>query len=476
MEEAVGTTQSTTAQLNVTIQDDGAPVALNVPNSLLTAVADTNSKVEKLVISVKGSAGTELYRWEIDKTNATAAEEAGAFNAAAEVKTDGTVTFNHSGDLPGNGIDFVTTGMTSIADTTAGAYMFYDANKVQVPGTTVTVDNGEVRIAGLTHCSSYTVAPAVDLTISNVSGRNETVSLTGVAGFTYTLTQNETDTSYNDVANASGEVAIANVPAGTYGIKVTNAGGYSALSTQTVTVTRINTGGGSTIPGGGGGGTTDPGEESNVKLDTQIVYMINEVSLYDFLVEGNNDTDNITVTSSNEAVATVALQDGADTRGAKYRVTTHGTGEATITVTYNGESATMDVVVYPKGGSITLDTVNYKMAPGNIYDIGVTVTDGAGTALSGEQVQQMVANGTLRVTDSRTGSIVDLTQLPNGNFRVTGKNAGTCWITYEVIQDGVAVTHASVKVDVAAGVTQGGVATRDTSWWADKSADTTTQA
>ena len=75
------------------------------------------------------------------------------------------------------------------------------------------------------------------------------------------------------------------------------------------------------------------------------------------------------------------------------------------------------------------------MAPGNIYDIGVTVTDGNGTALSGEQVQQMVANGELRVTDSRTGSIVDLTQLPNGNFRVTGKNAGTCYITYEVIPE-----------------------------------------
>ena len=220
---------------------------------------------------------------------------------------------------------------------------------------------------------------------------------------------------------------------------------------------------------------TDP-DQSNVKLDTQVVYMINEVSLYDFLVTGNNDTDNITVTSSDESVATVALQDAADTRGAKYRVTTHGTGEATITVGYNGETATMKVVVYPKGGSITLDTVNYKMAPGNIYDIGVTVTDGNGTALSGEQVQQMVANGELRVTDSRTGSIVDLTQLPNGNFRVTGKNAGTCYITYEVIQDGVAVTHASVKVDVAAGTTQGGVATRDTSWWADKSVDPTTQA
>ena len=80
------------------------------------------------------------------------------------------------------------------------------------------------------------------------------------------------------------------------------------------------------------------------------------------------------------------------------------------------------MTVYPKGGSITLDTVNYRMAPGNIYDIGVTVTDGDGQALSGSQVQQMVRNGTLRVSDSRTGSIVNLTQLANGNFRVTGRN------------------------------------------------------
>ena len=108
------------------------------------------------------------------------------------------------------------------------------------------------------------------------------------------------------------------------------------------------------------------------------------------------------------------------------------------------------------------------MAPGDIYDIGVTITDGAGQALSGEQVQEMVRNGSLRVTDSRTGSVVNLSQLANGNFRVTGRTPGTCWITYEVIQNGEAVTHASVKVDVAAGMTQGGVATRDTSWWAQK--------
>lgn len=212
-----------------------------------------------------------------------------------------------------------------------------------------------------------------------------------------------------------------------------------------------------------------PSDGKGVVLDTKIVYMIDEVSLYDFLVKGNNDTNNISITSSNENVATVALQDGQDSRGAKYRVTTKGVGKATITVSYKGESSTMDVIVYPKGGSITLDTVNYKMAPGNIYDIGVTITDGEGNALSSAQVQEMYRNGTLKVTDSRTGSIVNLKQLSNGNFRVTGKNPGTCYIIYEIIQNGQAVTHASVRIDVQPGVIAGGIATRNTSWWANTS-------
>ena len=198
----------------------------------------------------------------------------------------------------------------------------------------------------------------------------------------------------------------------------------------------------------------------------QNIQMIDEVSAYDLLLGGSEDT--ITVTSSNERVAAAVRLDGADTPGVTYRLIPRGTGEALLTVTRGGQSNTIEVVVYPKGGSITLDTVNYRMAPGNIYDIGVTVTDGEGNPFSGEQVQQMVRDGVLRVTDSRTGSIVDLEQLPNGNFRVTGKKEGTCWITYEVIQNGEAVTHASVKVDVAAGAVQGGSATRDTSWWAEK--------
>ena len=206
-----------------------------------------------------------------------------------------------------------------------------------------------------------------------------------------------------------------------------------------------------------------------VTLDTSRVNMIQGVSLYDFLVKKNNDTANISVSSSNEKVASVALQDGRDVRGAKYRIAAGEAGKATITVRYNGKVSTLDVAVYPRGGSITLDTVSYRMAPGGIYDIGVTITDGKGTPLSSAQVQQMYRNGTLRVTDSRTGSIVSLKQLPNGNFRVTGRNPGTCYIQYEIIQNGQAVTRASVRIDVQKGAIAGGAATRNTSWWADKS-------
>ena len=105
------------------------------------------------------------------------------------------------------------------------------------------------------------------------------------------------------------------------------------------------------------------------------------------------------------------------------------------------------------------------MAPGNIYDIGVTVKNEDGEKLTGPEAKALVSAGILKVSDSRTGSVVNLTQLPNGNFRVTGKNPGTCYITYEVMDGSKAVTRASVRIDVENGVQQGGVSTRDTSYW-----------
>ena len=109
-------------------------------------------------------------------------------------------------------------------------------------------------------------------------------------------------------------------------------------------------------------------------------------------------------------------------------------------------------------GSIMLDTANYIMAPGNIYDIGVTIKDSTGRTLSGAEVQSLYNKGKLKVSDSRTGSIANLTQLSNGNFRVTGKNLGTCYIVYEI-----GGTHASVRIDVQKGVKQHGTAVRNTS-------------
>ena len=207
----------------------------------------------------------------------------------------------------------------------------------------------------------------------------------------------------------------------------------------------------------------EPGNpSSSVRLDTSEVTVANG-GVYSFLVKGNNDTANLQITVSDPDVAEVILEDGSDTRGAKYRVEAKGPGTAEIQVTYNGETTTMTVHVGSAGtaaprGSIMLDTANYIMAPGNMYDIGLTIKDTSGNTISGEQVQELIASGKLSVRDSRTGSVADLVQLPNGNFRVTGKNEGTCYIIYEI-----GGNRASVRIDVQNGVQQHGTAIRHTS-------------
>ncbi len=201
-----------------------------------------------------------------------------------------------------------------------------------------------------------------------------------------------------------------------------------------------------------------------VVLDTRSVQMTSNVSSYRFLVKGNNDAANIKVESSNPNVAAVTLENASDSRGAKYRVDAKAAGDAEIKVTYQGQTASMTVKVYPVGGSIMLDTSNYVMAPGNQYTIGAFVRDAQGNKLSGAQTQELVKNGKLVVRDSRTGSIVDLKQLSTGNFQVTAKNEGTCYIMYEI--NGV---HASVRIDVKKGLAKPyGSAIRSITYWANK--------
>lgn len=110
--------------------------------------------------------------------------------------------------------------------------------------------------------------------------------------------------------------------------------------------------------------------------------------------------------------------------------------------------------------SITIDTNHYVMSPGNQYTIGTYLKDKNGRSLGIDEVETLLANGTLKVRDSRTGSIVDLIQLSNGNFQVTGKNPGTAYILYEI-----GGTETSVRIDVQNGVHQHGTAVRKTSYF-----------
>ena len=94
---------------------------------------------------------------------------------------------------------------------------------------------------------------------------------------------------------------------------------------------------------------------NQVPLDTRSVNM-RRGGTYDFLVKGNNDTDNIRVTSANPAIAAVQLIDAKDIRGAKYRVTATGVGTTQICVAYQGKTSYMTVNAQAMKGSMTLDT------------------------------------------------------------------------------------------------------------------------
>lgn len=176
--------------------------------------------------------------------------------------------------------------------------------------------------------------------------------------------------------------------------------------------------------------------DTSVTLDTKTVTK-NVGEIYQFIAK-SSDGSAVTAASSDESVAKVALYDANDARGYKFQINAVGAGTATITVKNAvGASATMTVTVVAGQATLKIDTTSYKMAPGNIYDFKVTTTGTTAVPV---------------VTDSRNGSIVTLTDLGGGKYRITGRNVGTAFIT-ATIGD----TRCSLKVEVAAGATQGGV-------------------
>lgn len=177
--------------------------------------------------------------------------------------------------------------------------------------------------------------------------------------------------------------------------------------------------------------------DTTVTTDSSKGVTKNVGEIYQFIAK-SSDGSAVTASSSDESVAKVALYDANDARGYKFQINAVGAGTATITVKNAlGATATVPVTVVAGQGTLKIDTTSYRMAPGNIYDFRVSTTGTTATPV---------------VTDSRNGSIVTLTDLGGGKYRITGRNVGTAYITATIGN-----TRCSLKVDVVAGATQGGV-------------------
>lgn len=187
---------------------------------------------------------------------------------------------------------------------------------------------------------------------------------------------------------------------------------------------------------------------STVTLDTTTV--TRQVGqIYQFIASSTAG-GTITATSSDAAVATVALYDANDARGHKFQINAVGVGTATITATdVNGATASLTITVTESTGSLKMDTTTYTMAPGGIYDILVTV--------EGADVEP-------EVTISRD-AIASLTALGEGKYRVTARNEGTTYVTATVTVNGVEY-HTSVQINVVAGATASGVTGNNVTYFA----------
>lgn len=105
-------------------------------------------------------------------------------------------------------------------------------------------------------------------------------------------------------------------------------------------------------------------------------------------------------------------------------------------------------------GAVMMDTRRYTMAPGHIYDIGVTLFGNASTK-------------TRRVIPSST-SVASVRQLPNGNYRVTALRPGVTYITLLIVdpKDPLKqITHASIEFTVQNGVKQNGASWRQMTYF-----------
>jgi hypothetical protein len=153
---------------------------------------------------------------------------------------------------------------------------------------------------------------------------------------------------------------------------------------------------------------------SEVELDTHSKNMQVGDS-YSFLVKGNSDTENITLSYDSNVVNVTLANADYNGRGALYTITAVGEGSTTVGVTYKGASSNIAVKV----GGFSLDTSSKTMAPGDTYSFlarNVKAEDAANVQLS---YDSNVVNVTLANADyNGRGALYTVTAVGVGSTEV----------------------------------------------------------
>lgn len=173
----------------------------------------------------------------------------------------------------------------------------------------------------------------------------------------------------------------------------------------------------------------------NWDLDTHEISLISGKENYQFLIKNSWEPEQIEIkTTSNEHLS-VSLIDKQDPQGTRYQITTKVTDiycSEYIKVIYQGKISILKVNLYPSDGSITLKHKEYMMSPGESYKIDIMIHDSQGNQLSVEQMKELIVNHQLFVENSHAGNVVDLQQLPDGNYQIIAKQVGSCNIIYQL--------------------------------------------
>lgn len=138
-----------------------------------------------------------------------------------------------------------------------------------------------------------------------------------------------------------------------------------------------------------------------------------------------------TATAVDGTVLKVALNKTKTSGNYMYTVTGKKKGNTKIIVK-GSDHSTSSFPVRVATGRIVLDTKQYTIEQGKVYDIGIKELKDA--KLSDVKMK------------SSRDAIATVKKLPNGNCRVTAKRPGTCYVIFDVGN-----SHSSVQIKVESG-------------------------